>query len=266
MWKKHGRIFQPTGNRDWRVSHAQLPTVEKVRDDVLRIYYGTRDSSNRTVTSYIEVEADDPLKVTYVHDKPVLGLGELGCFDDSGAMPSWILTYNGLQYLYYIGWNAGVTVPYRNSIGLAVSSDGGHSFARLYKGPIVDRTRSEPYFCGALCVLIENGIWRMWYQDTVRWVLVGGRAEPVYHIKCAESKDGIAWNRRGIVCIDLKATEGGITRPCVIRENGRYKMWYSRRGIRDFRTDKAQSYRIGYAESNDGVGWQRMDDAVGIDV
>ncbi len=34
-------------------------------------------------------------------------------------------------------------------------------------------------------------------------------------------------------------------------------MWYSYRGHR---------YRIGYAESADGINWQRMDDAVGIDV
>jgi hypothetical protein len=101
----------------------------------------------------------------------------------------------------------------------------------------------------------------------VRWEVIDGRPEPIYHIKYAESADGIRWERRGIVSIDLKSPqEGGITRPCVIREEGRYKMWYSYRGIRDYRTNRAHTYRIGYAESADGIRWERMDEEAGIDV
>ncbi len=266
-WKKRGLIYVPKSNQNWMVSHAQLPTVDKVNDDVLRIYYGTRDRLNQTVTTYIEVEADNPQSILYVHDRPVLGLGELGCFDDSGAMPSWIVNHGGMKYLYYIGWNKSVTVSYRNSIGVAVSDDGGKTFTRIYKGPVVDRTKTEPHFCGASCVIVDNGLWRMWYLSAVKWVTHNEKPEPVYHIKYAESKDGANWDRPGTVCIDLKSPdEGGITRPCVIRENGIYKMWYCYRGIRDYRTNKANSYRTGYAESKDGLEWDRKDELVGIDV
>jgi hypothetical protein len=48
-----------------------------------------------------------------------------------------------------------------------------------------------------------------------------------------------------------------MSRPCVIKEQGLYKMWYSYRG---------DSYRIGYAESTDAKAWIRKDEAVGIDV
>ncbi len=48
-------------------------------------------------------------------------------------------------------------------------------------------------------------------------------------------------------------------------KNGLYRMWYCFRGSADYRTDKAQSYRLGYAESHDGVRWQRLDDLVGIE-
>ena len=265
-WGKKGLIYVPESNYDWQMSHAQLPIVDRI-NDVLRIYYGTRDVFNRTVTTYIEVEADNPQNILYVHDKPVLGLGELGAFDDSGAMPSWIVNHEGPKYLYYIGWNTGVTVPYRNSIGLAVSHDGGQTFTKLYKGPIVDRTKTEPHFCAAPCVLIENGTWRMWYLSCVKWEIYKNVAEPFYHIKYAESTDGINWDRQGIVCIDFKSPdEAGIVRSSVIRENGIYKMWYSYRGFKDYRTSKEHSYRIGYAESDDGIRWERKDDLVGIDV
>ena len=101
----------------------------------------------------------------------------------------------------------------------------------------------------------------------MRWEVIEGRAEPIYHIRYAESHDGIHWDRRGIICIDIKTPdEGGVTRPCVVRDNGLYRMWYSYRGICDYRTNPKFTYRIGYAESNDGIQWARMDDKAGIDV
>lgn len=267
-WQKLGLIYVPEYKNEWMAGQAQLPIVDKINEDVLRIYFGAHTSSRYTVTTYIEVEADNPQNLLYIHDtEPILGLGELGCFDDTGAMPSWIVKHGGLKYLYYIGWNAGVSVGYRNSIGLAISDDDGKSFTRMFKGPIVDRTKTEPQFCSAPCVMIENGLWRMWYLSCLRWQIIDDRPEPIYHIKYAESEDGIHWERPGIVCIDLKSPEeGGITRPCVIREDGMYKMWYSYRGIRDYRANKKYTYRIGYAESGDGIQWERKDEIVGIDV
>ena len=79
-----------------------------------------------------------------------------------------------------------------------------------------------------------------------------------YHIKYAESTDGIQWKREGLVCIDHKPGERNIARPCVIKEDGTYKMWYS------YMTDNG--YRIGYAESPDGYRWTRKDEEAGIDL
>jgi hypothetical protein len=266
-WIKKGLIFKPDNNYAWMVSHAQVPLADKISEDVIRIYFGTRDKRNRTVTTYLEVEADNPQDILYIHDKPVLGLGELGCFDDSGAMPSWIVNHEGAKYLYYTGWDVGTTVPYRNSIGLAISKDGGQTFSRLYNGPIIDRIHTEPHFCAQPTVMIESGIWRMWYLSCVKWEVYNGKPEPYYHMKYAESGDGFNWDRRGVVCIDFKSSdEAGIVRPSVIKEGGLYRMWYSYRGIKDYRTDKEHSYRIGYAESFDGINWTRKDEVVGIDV
>jgi len=256
----------PDRNHDWMMSHAQVPLADPISGDTLRIYFGTRDEGNRTVTSFIEVDSKKPSRVTYVHDRPALGLGELGCFDDCGAMPSWIVDRGAAKYLYYTGWNPSTTVPYRNSIGLAISEDGGRSFQRAFPGPIMDRTREEPHFCAVPCVMIEGGLWRMWYLSCVGWKIVHGRPEPRYHIKYAESSDGISWDRRGLVCIDFNSeSEGGIVRPSVLKDKSLYRMWYSYRGLEDYRTNKRHSYRIGYAESADGLQWNRKDE-LGLDV
>ena len=266
-WEKKGLIFSPDRNHAWMISHAQVPLVDRVNDEVLRIYFGTRDERNRTVTTYIEVDANDPARVSYVHNQPVLGLGELGCFDDCGAMPSWIVDRGSDKYLYYTGWNTSTTVPYRNSIGLALSKDGGKTFSRVYDGPILDRTYHEPHFCAVPCVLVEDGRWRMWYLSGVKWDVFNDKPEPRYHIKYAESGDGIDWDRRGVVSIDFKSeAEAGIVRPSVIKEGGLYQMWYSYRRLENYRTDKRSSYRIGYAESHDGIQWARRDETLGLDV
>jgi hypothetical protein len=266
-WEKKGLIYALNGRQGWMVTHTQLPIAHPLDAERLRIYFGSRTANNCTLPTYLEADAEQPEKITYVHDRPLMELGELGTFDDSGVMPSWIVEDGGMTYLYYIGWNQGVTVGYRNSIGLAVSDDGGRSFTRMFKGPIVDRTLTEPHFCAAPCVLIERGIWRMWYLSCVKWIVYKGVSEPFYHIKYAESDDGIHWKRRGIVSIDFKSPdEAGIVRASVIKAERYYRMWYSYRNYQDYRTERQHSYRIGYAESADGVLWERLDEQAGIDV
>jgi hypothetical protein len=169
--------------------------------------------------------------------------------------------------MYYVGWTVRNTIPYHNSIGLAVSEDGGVTFHRYSEGPLFSPSVVEPYYTGTACVLVEDGVWRNWYLSCTGWELVDGRPEPFYNIKYSESQDGITWDRKGDIAIDLQSKEeGGIARASVLKENGVYKMWYSYRKAFDYRTNPDNSYRIGYAESADGIGWKRFDDQAGIDV
>jgi hypothetical protein len=55
------------------------------------------------------------------------------------------------------------------------------------------------------------------------------------------------------VIIDFKDEyEHAISKPSLLIENGVYKLWFCCRG---------DSYRIGYAESDDGINYVRMDDS-----
>ena len=256
-WIKKGMIVKP-GKFDWMTTNASVPFAERIGDDRYRIYFYGRDSLNRSRPGYIEININYPQEILYITEKPVLELGSLGAFDDSGIIPVWIVNYDGMKYMYYVGWNLGVTVPYYWFIGLAISQDGGKTFERVSKAPILRRNNVDPYLVHAPCVIIENGIWRMWYSSSIKRTIEDGQSKPYYHIRYAESKDGISWERRGIVCIDFKSKdEYAIGRPCVLKEDGIYKMWYSY---------SSGSYRIGYAESKDGINWERKDDEVGIDV
>ena len=265
-WAKRGRILEVHGQRPWMAHHAAIPTDGPLTADRLRVYFGPRDAEGRTRTACVDLDPDDPARVLRLYDEPVLDLGTLGGFDDSGAMPSCAVDVDGDVWLYYIGWNQGTTVSYRNAIGLAVSTDGGLTFERPYPGPLVDRSRDEPFFTATPYVLREPGGWRMWYASTIRWVVVEGHPEPVYVIKYAESDDGVSWRRDNRTCIEPLHPEEANARPTVVRDADGYRMWFCYRGSRGYRDNPGASYRIGYAESADGVVWDRKDDLAGIDV
>lgn len=192
-------------------------------------------------------------------------MGKIGTFDDSGVMPSWILNVDEKKYLYYIGWNVRNTVPYYNSVGLAISFDNGVTFERLSDGPLWDRDFKEPYFSASCCVLKDGSIYRNWYLSCTGYFKIMDVWEPRYHLKYAESDDGIRWKRDGIIAIDYKdEDEGGLVKASVIRDNDKYKMWFAYRSLINYRTDKENSYKIGYAESRDGIRWHRQDNLSGI--
>ena len=73
------------------------------------------------------------------------------------------------------------------------------------------------------------------------------------------------WRRTGIVCIDYDPGTQAIGRPWVVHLGDLYGMWFSYRGLVDYRTDPRTSYRIGYAESRDGLHWDRKPDPAGLE-
>lgn len=256
-WRKLGLVFCPSGETVWMQSHAAVPIAESLGGDFFRIYFSSRDKTNKSFTGYAVIDINRPNKIVELSASPALSPGGLGEFDDSGAMATWLTHQGEKKYLYYIGWNLGVTVPFRNSIGLAICKN-GEIFERYSNGPIVDRSMIEPHFCASCCVIPGQDIWRMWYLSCTGWKLRNGKPEHSYHIKYAESADGISWRRDGIVAIDyLHEREYAISRPSVISDPDCWRMWYSTRG---------ESYRIGYAESVDGRRWNRLDALVGLDV
>ena len=229
-----------------------VPFVE-LAGDVVRLYFSARDESGRSVTGCAVFGPESPGTIEY--GPALLGPGPLGAFDDSGAMGACLVSHEGRRHLYYIGWSRGVSVPFYTFIGCAVSTGG--AFERVSAAPVVERGPHDPYLATSPWVLIEDGRWRLWYASGVRWEARDDGPKHFYNIRYAESQDGISWHPDGRVCIDFAEGEHALARPCVVKDGDLYRMWYSRRG---------DSYRIGYAESPDGLVWERKDGEAGIDV
>ena len=257
-WIKKGLIFEPQGRVDWVRSYSWVPVVDPLRNGYFRIYFSGRNQDNLSQPGAFTIHIDRPDEILDFSFEPVLTLGPLGSFDDSGVIPSWILNHDGKKYMYYSGWMQGKRVPFYSALGVAVSEDDGQTFIKSSIAPLLSRNDVDPFFTASACIIVENGTWRMWYTSNTSWRMVDDVPLPKYHIKYAESMDGVHWERKGVVAIDFKdEDEYAITRPWVVLEDNIYKMWYSYRG---------HSNRIGYAQSHDGIIWNRMDEEAGIDV
>ncbi|NJC26145.1 glycoside hydrolase family protein [Neolewinella antarctica] len=269
-WQKLGCFFKTDRQHPWMVSHACVPTgLYLPENDRIRIYFAPRNERGQSIPTYLEVDAADPTRVLYLHDRPILELGQLGTFDDGGIMPCSITTAeNGDLYLYYVGWNPSVSVAYRNAVGLAISKDGGVTFERPFPGAVVDRSKDEPFFTASPCSFREGDTWHLWYASSTGFLEVNGRVEPLYEIKYAHSADGVEWTRLNQTIFApvpiAIGTHECTARPSVVKDGDTYKMWFCYRGSYDYRNGD-DAYRIGYAESKDARTWHRMDDRVGID-
>lgn len=263
MWQKKGLVYKPEGSLWFSRTHAQVPFAYK-HEDFVRVYFSTRDDKGQSRPTFIDVDYNDPTNVLYIHDAPILELGGPGEYDETGSMPAWFIDMpNGDILLYYTGWNR-TWNSYRLSVGLSLSTDGGITFKKMFRGPILDRSIHHPIWAAQPSVMVEDGVWRMWYITAQYCEYINNYPEPFYRCQYAESQDGIHWQPTGDVVIDFDDFLNAVGRPSVFKENGIYKMIYSYRNAHNYRTDRNQSYRIGYAESLDGVKWERKDHLVGI--
>lgn len=261
-WRKQGRIFCPDGRYPWMASHAQNPCAFLLPDRI-RIYFTCRpkpDANGRfaSVTTFVEVDRNDPLKVLSVHDRPLLELGGMGTFDQFGCMPGVVLRVGAEVWMYYVGWMRCEGAPYSHAIGLAMSRDGGVTFSRYAEGPIIARTPNEPFLQNSPFVAIIDGQFHMWYSSGIRWLIDEGRPESVYVLMHATSRDGINWERNGVPAIDTLTRHECQTNPSILKYGGNYHMWFCYREGTNFR-NSSRGYRIGYAVSSDLTTWERND-------
>ena len=260
-WKKRGLIYCPDGSVEWQKQFAMLPTPWLISDDRLRVFVGFCDDKNVGKIGYVDVNPNNPKDVIEISKKPILDIGDDGAFDDNGVVPISIIEHENKVYLYYIGFQQGVKVPYYMFCGLAISEDGGLTFQRYSKSPILDRIDDEIYARCGVNVIKHNGVFRMWYIGSYKngWVESQGKLRPLYIMKTCESTDGIHWTNP-VQCLEYNnSDEHGFGRPYVWYEDGMFKMYYS---IRTY----SRGYYIGYAESQDGLQWIRMDEQAGLDL
>lgn len=256
-WRKQGLVYAPGGDRWWARTHAHLPAVDPTVRGAVRVYFTALDENNYGRIGYADLDLEDPSRVLAVSPEPVLELGDLGAFDDCGTVASCLIPFQGSTYLYYHGFQRTARAPYILFTGLAIGGTDGR-FEKVSRVPVLDRIDGDPFMRAAPWVLADGDLLKMWYVSCENWSERNGGLHYRCNVRYATSRDGIHWESSDHVCIEPEGEdEYAVGRPCVLRDGDLYRMWYSRRGFREL-------YAMGYAESADGVTWERKDHLVGI--
>ena len=246
--RRLGRLFAAADGPNWMASHAAYPAPVLLESNRMRIFFVSRDGDGRGTVGWVDVSTKDPRRIIAHSREPALRPGPRGSFDDRGIAIGSVVRYGNALRLYYMGWNIGVGVPFRNAIGLAVSADrDGSTFNRVFDGPVLDRSRHDPYSLSYPFVIDGASGWRMIYgshrgpgttENDMRHALMG-----------ASSFDGIDWAPGGQPILDLEKSELGHSRPWIMSRQGkRYLMFSVRRS----------QYTVGLAvEQSDGT-WGRV--------
>ena len=259
-WQKKGLIYCPDGSGFFK-THAARPVPCLLDENILRIFYSSRDSDDRMLPTFIDVSIADPSKILHINEFPLVELGAPGTFDDSGITIGSIVEVNGRTFIYYTGWKRRRVVSFELSIGIIEWDRVQDSFNKLFEGPVLAQDINHPLLVAGPYVIAENNRLKMWYCSGTDWKFPGGNAEPIYTVFYAESDDGVKWNPVAGRIIEYEYDGEVISAPWVLKTGDKYAMWYSKRGCMS-RSEK--NYTIGYAESSDGLSWKRLDDQAGI--
>lgn len=263
-WEKLGKICDcNTFNLPWFKKNSMVPLPYLKSKDVVRIYLTMCDEDNIGRIGYVDVDPHDFSKIIGYSREPLISIGEDGHFDDNGVVTASLLKDGDKLYMFYSGYQTCVKVPYLIFTGLAVSYDNGDSFEKISNEvPLLDRVPGE---CGTRCVpfvIKEGDRYRMWYTSDYKkgWLDTPRKMEPYYDMKYMESDNILKWPTKGESAISFDdSDEHGICKCTVWKEDDVYKVIYSLRYV-------SKGYRLGYAESKDGVHFVRMDDKIGITI
>lgn len=269
-WNKLGKVFNPSdfANKSWMKEYAQAVSAV-IFENFVRVYFsarGTQDENGQYISrlGYIDLNRNNLFEIVDICKEPILPLGELGTFDEFGTNPVSVLSQGDEIRAYYAGWTRCESVPFNAAIGLAVSSDGGKTFVKLGKGPVLSYSLDEPFVLGSPKIRRFQNIWYLWYSAGKKWVQNDPRPEPVYKIRMATSIDGIQWKKYGKDLLENTLEEDECqASPDVFFYKGKYHMFFSYRHNLNFR-EADKGYRIGYAFSDDLFNWTREDSIAGM--
>lgn len=260
-WHKLGFIYSVQSNSAYFRSHITRPIPIWLEElGIIRVFFSSRNSEDIPQPNYIDLSDNDPTKVVYVNEIPLLDLGVPGTFDDSGVTPTCIIENGSDSLLYYVGWKRRRTsmVTIEPSIGICKIDLLTPSISRTSQGPIIAQSDQIPIFAAAPFVKRDGKDWVMWLCNGLSWEKTSSGPEMVYSIIRSVSSDGFRWNSFSGPIVSRNHQEEVLSAPWVTVLENQYHMWFSYRGIR---TAIEKNFRIGYAYSDDGLTWSRSDES-----
>ena len=258
-WEKHpaNPVYDTKRSGPWDTWTNGVSIVPTADGKSYRMYYAGRAGEG---IGFAEASVDDPLSWSEHPVSPVLVPRADNWEGGLINQPRVVKVTDAHWRMYYTGW--GFKGPGTSwAMGLAESFDGGTSWRRFQDEPILDRGGSSSPDGGGACVPMVvrvAGRWMMWY--TAGQLNLDGHQ--TIHLCLATSPDGVHWEKYRFNPVLTDDFSDGVMRSvtsrCYVRhDDGVFRMWYSH---------AKPDYRIYYAESLDGIDWERAPVAPVLDV
>ncbi|MFT4162417.1 hypothetical protein [Shinella sp.] len=257
-WQKLGHIYTPQNLESKLATHAANPLPVHIGGDLYRVFFSGRDSTQRSSVGYFDFDIVRR-KVIGQGDKAVFSFGPAGSFYSHGVSIGCCYEVAGVRYILFMGWHIPEGGHWVGEIGrLRLNED--FSLSLDAEQPALSISADDPVSLSYPWVVRQaDGSYRMWYGTTVTWD--AGNGEMLHVIGDARSSDGMTWvPEKRYVPFALNVAQA-FSRPTIRMSGaGIYQMWFS------YRSGSGSTYRIGYAESVNGVDWELKLDQSGIDV
>lgn len=259
-WTKLGRLYVPaaSGRHPKLATHAANPLPVHLQGDVYRVFYSGRDDTNRSSVGAVDIDIVRREVVTD-HHHPFFEHGPAGSFFADGVSIGNCYEAGGVRYMLFMGWQAPAGGHWRGDIGRLVV-DPDLTLRLDGAGPFMGGDATDPISLSYPWVL-RSGVrgFDMWYGSTRTWD--AGNGEMLHTLRHARSDDGHQWTRTGGEVPYALGHAQAFSRPTVVRnERGDLDMWFS------YRSGSGESYRIGYARSDDGIHWTLDLNSAGISI
>ncbi len=235
-------------------------------ESFVRVYFTTREADGKNLfksyPTFVDFSRDFGQLLSFGR-YPLIPLGDLGSFDEHGIFPFQpFRDKDGDLCASTTGWSRRVSTPTESCIGLAISDKDGENFTREGTGPILAALHDEPFLVADGAIFFYEDVYHMFYISGERWIDGPENKERVYKIRHAISKDLHNWNRdyQNLISDRLGIDECQAL-PSVIRIDNGWLMAFCYRDAIEFRSNPEKGYRIGWAESQDLVHWDRVDDS-----
>ena len=114
----------------------------------------------------------------------MVDVGDDGCFDDNGVFPGHAYKFSEKSFfiLYRIS-NFGQNSFLKFFSGLAISDDGGNTFRKFSKAPILDRADEGLYTRAGLSMIHHNNKFKCCYSTGSSWQKIADKKRPVYEVR-----------------------------------------------------------------------------------
>lgn len=258
QFEKRSLIYCPSGEKEWMQDSFMTPVPVLIEGkneekDKIRLFGGIRDKDGVSRIGFIDVNPENPSEILYVHQEPVLDIGQDGCFDDNGMILGSIIYHDHIWRMYYIGFQHVQKAKFYAFSGVAESND-LINFNRKFQSPVIDR-KDWMKFIGAIHTVIkDNNKYKIWYAAGNGWEEIDGKKYPQYSVYYSESRDGFNMNYNiNDNIVKASVLEYRIGRPTVFKLKNKYIMFCTSDTVK-------KEYRVCYFESQDGNNWQRMDE------